>query len=204
MIVVRRTFFCKVGQASRVVEILREFVRITKESGIPFTNQLVMTDLVGKTDRVVWTALTESVTDPRARLTRGRRGLPYRVRCSVQSHQRLLRPLEVRLGTQLPEAGQRLLESSSCRSPLALFHLHEATPVPTAGRLVGGRAVPARGRSLPQHPAKVESCDMLLRTTILHGESLEAVTASRDGHHHDHAPDASIEIRECPTMPGRN
>jgi len=39
MIVVRRTFFCKVGQASRVVDILREFVRITKESGIPFTNQ---------------------------------------------------------------------------------------------------------------------------------------------------------------------
>ena len=65
MIVVRRTFFGKVGQASRVVEILREFVRITKESGIPFTNQLVMTDLVGKTDRVVWVALTESVTDPR-------------------------------------------------------------------------------------------------------------------------------------------
>lgn len=65
MIVVRRTFFCKVGQASRVVEILREFVRITKESGIPLKNQLVMTDLVGKTDRVVWAAMAETMVDPR-------------------------------------------------------------------------------------------------------------------------------------------
>jgi hypothetical protein len=46
--VVRRTFCCKVGQASRVVDILRAFVCITKESGIPFTNQLAMSDLMGK------------------------------------------------------------------------------------------------------------------------------------------------------------
>jgi hypothetical protein len=65
MIIIRRTFFCKVGQAGRVVEILREFVRITKESGIPLKNQLVMTDLVGRTDRVVWAAMTDSMMDPR-------------------------------------------------------------------------------------------------------------------------------------------
>ena len=38
--------------------------------------------------------------------------------------------------------------------------------------------------------------------SILQGESLEEINKLLDGHPHFHSPNASIEVRECLSMPG--
>ena len=38
--------------------------------------------------------------------------------------------------------------------------------------------------------------------SILQGESLEEINKLLDGHPHVHSPNASIEVRECLSMPG--
>jgi hypothetical protein len=53
MIVIRRTFQCKIGQAAPAVKLLREVARITAEADPEAGTTRIYTDLSGGTDRVV-------------------------------------------------------------------------------------------------------------------------------------------------------
>jgi len=54
MIIHQRTFYCKVGHADQVVQLVRDFKRIADAVGAEAGGERVYTDLTGKNDRVIW------------------------------------------------------------------------------------------------------------------------------------------------------
>lgn len=66
MIVLRRTFHCKLGQAGETVELLREVARISREADASAGITRIYTDLSGPTDRVVMETERRSFDHPRA------------------------------------------------------------------------------------------------------------------------------------------
>lgn len=66
MIVLRRTFRCKVGQAGQAAQLLREVARISREIDAATGPIRVYTDLSGPTDRVVVETERSSFDHPRA------------------------------------------------------------------------------------------------------------------------------------------
>jgi hypothetical protein len=65
MIVERRTFYCKVGKAGQAAELAKEFLRVAREVGYVTGRARLYTDLMGKTDRVVWEGELETFINPR-------------------------------------------------------------------------------------------------------------------------------------------
>ena len=54
MIMHQRTFYCKVGHADAVVQLVKRFRAIVDAAGVQAHDERVYTDLTGKNDRVVW------------------------------------------------------------------------------------------------------------------------------------------------------
>jgi hypothetical protein len=54
MIMHQRTFYCKVGHADAVVQLVKDFRAIVDAVGVQAHDERVYTDLTGKNDRVVW------------------------------------------------------------------------------------------------------------------------------------------------------
>jgi hypothetical protein len=66
VIVIRRTFRCKIGHAGPATELLREVARITGEADPSAGATRIYTDLSGATDRVVLETERASFDHPRA------------------------------------------------------------------------------------------------------------------------------------------
>jgi hypothetical protein len=64
MVIARRTFFCKVGHATQVVELAKQFLPMINDLGLPVGVSRICTDLTGKTDRVIWDLESERFLDP--------------------------------------------------------------------------------------------------------------------------------------------
>jgi hypothetical protein len=65
MIVERRTFFCKVGKAGPATELAKEFLRVARDVGYTAGHARLYTDLMGKSDRVIWEGELETFVNPR-------------------------------------------------------------------------------------------------------------------------------------------
>lgn len=63
MIIHQRMFYCKVGQAGQVVQLVREFARISDAVGAKAHAERIYTDLTGKNDQVVWQVELEHLAD---------------------------------------------------------------------------------------------------------------------------------------------
>jgi hypothetical protein len=66
MIVVRRTFQCKTGQAGQAAQLLCEVARMSREADVAAGVSRIYTDLSGPTDRVVLETERSSFDHPRA------------------------------------------------------------------------------------------------------------------------------------------
>lgn len=65
MIVIRRTFYCKINQAGSAAELFREVARITREAD-PHTHAVrIYTDLSGVTNRVILETERDVFESPR-------------------------------------------------------------------------------------------------------------------------------------------
>ena len=56
MIMHQRTFYCKVGQADQVVDLVRGFRRIAEAAGVQPKAERVYTDLTGRNDQKIESA----------------------------------------------------------------------------------------------------------------------------------------------------
>lgn len=61
MIIHQRTFYCIVGHADEVVQLVKEFKPIADAVGVQAHAERVYTDLTGKNDRVVWQVELDSM-----------------------------------------------------------------------------------------------------------------------------------------------
>lgn len=63
MIIHQRTFHCKVGHADQVVQLARDFRRITDAVGVQARAERIYTDITGKNDRVIWQVELDRIAD---------------------------------------------------------------------------------------------------------------------------------------------
>lgn len=59
----QRTFYCRVGHADQVVQLVRDFKRIADAVGARGQAERVYTDLTGKNDRVIWQVELEHMAE---------------------------------------------------------------------------------------------------------------------------------------------
>lgn len=65
MFVVRRTFYCKPGQAGPATALAKEIMRIVREVDPSIRTQRLYTDISGRSDRVILESETEAFVSPR-------------------------------------------------------------------------------------------------------------------------------------------
>ncbi|GAC1319859.1 MAG: hypothetical protein NVS2B16_26020 [Chloroflexota bacterium] len=63
MIIHQRTFYCKVGHADHVVQLVKDFTRIADAVGARAHAERVYTDLTGKNDQVIWQVELDRIAD---------------------------------------------------------------------------------------------------------------------------------------------
>ena len=63
MLIHQRTFYCKVGHADQVVQLVKDFKRIADDLQLPAKAERVYTDVTGKNDQVIWQVELEHMAD---------------------------------------------------------------------------------------------------------------------------------------------
>ena len=63
MLIQQRTFYCKVGHADQVVQLVKNFKRIADDLQLPAKAERVYTDVTGKNDQVIWQVELEHMAD---------------------------------------------------------------------------------------------------------------------------------------------
>ena len=63
MLIHQRTFYCKVGHAGQVVQLVKDFKRIADDLHLSAKAERVYTDVTGKNDQVIWQVELERMAD---------------------------------------------------------------------------------------------------------------------------------------------
>jgi hypothetical protein len=63
MLIHQRTFYCKVGHADQVVQLVKNFKRIADDLQLPASAERVYTDVTGRNDQVIWQVELERMAD---------------------------------------------------------------------------------------------------------------------------------------------